>query len=75
MRETIPRYQHICCCRDCCERNEVAAWASAHDSKMPTRMGPCHIVLIGNSVKEIVGIENVKIMKLRETSIAPLHVA
>ena len=75
MRETIPRLQHICACRDCCERGEVCAWASEHPSKMPTRMGPCHIVLMGNSVKEIVGLENVKIMKLRDNSIAACHVA
>ena len=42
---------------------------------MQTETGPVHICLMGNAVKEAVGLENVKIYKMRDNSIAPLHVA
>ena len=42
---------------------------------MPTEQGPCHIVLLGNSVKELVGREHLKIYKLRSNSTATMHVA
>ena len=42
---------------------------------MQTASGPAHIVMLGNAVKEVVGEENVKIYKMRDNSIAPLHVA
>lgn len=43
--------------------------------KMETYQGPVNEVLCANSIKEVKGIENIKIFKTKETARGKLHIA
>ena len=58
IRETIPRLQYVDCSREMCEMGEYVAWAGG-PSRMETVQGPCHHLLVGNSIEEVVNMENI----------------
>ena len=75
MRETVPRLQLYCCCRDCAENAECSAYLGNTQMNMETIQGPCTTVIVANSVREVRGIENIRIYKRRADCADQLHIA